>query len=75
LLKELEGRGIENLQGKESTLLESLDKLVAFQRRCAEDPSLQRYRRKRNPYKSPEERRESKKWEDRKICFEDKNYV
>lgn len=68
LLQGLKQWRVEQLEGEEEILLDSLQDLVEFQIRCALDPNLQSYRKGR--YRPPEERKESKRWQSRKICFE-----
>lgn len=58
----------EKLENQHSTLLKLLDKLVAHQINCANDPNLSSYRLKRG-YKSVKERVPSAKWKHRKICY------
>lgn len=70
----LEERGLETVGEKKESMLKALDSLVAFQIQCSKDPSLQRYSRKRGSYKKPEERQAAKRWEHRKICYEDRHY-
>lgn len=74
LVKNLERIEWENVGVKKECLLKALDELCAFQIKCAEDPDLQRYSRKRGSYKKPSERVSSKRWDHRKICFEDRHY-
>jgi len=65
----------ERLEGRHHILLSTLDKLVQFQIACALDPSKKSYRTARtNGYKDPSKRSYPKKWQERKICFEKKNY-
>ncbi len=65
----------ENLQGQHQILLATLEKLVQFQIACALDPSKKSYRTARTSgYKDPSQRKYPKKWQERKICFENKNY-
>ncbi|MGB0454863.1 MAG: hypothetical protein ACPGJV_14230, partial [Bacteriovoracaceae bacterium] len=76
VLKNLERLGIESLGESLEVLPASLDKIVEFQKKCAADPTLKRYKHKgkSGAYKDPSKRKLSKKWGDRKICFEEKNY-
>ena len=74
LISELEKQGLENVGAQKETMPHLLSELVKFQIKCANDPALQTYKRKRSSYKSPSERKNAKRWEQRKICFEDKNY-
>lgn len=69
VLVNLERLGWENLGKKKGLLPLYLQKIVDFQKKCAEDPELNSYSRKNGFYKDPENRRPSKKWEKRKICF------
>ena len=55
-------------------LPEILDKIVAFQIKCAADPNLQSYRYKKN-YTPVESRKAAKKWEKRSIYFRGKDPV
>lgn len=70
VLQELEKHELEKVGDKKENLILLLDKLVEFQIKCACDPSLNHYRRGSRPYKKPSERKDSKKWESRKICFD-----
>ena len=65
----------ETLDGRHYILLETLEKLVQFQIACALDPSKKSYRTERTKgYKDPSMRTYPKKWQERRICFEKKNY-
>ena len=46
LLEIFERRGVEKLQGKHATLMQTLDAMVDFQLRCAADPNLPSHRLK-----------------------------
>ena len=70
VLSILEEQKLEKLGAKKEILLKSLQNLVAFQIKCASDPKMQHYGRRFRPYSKPEERSPSKKWQDRKVCFE-----
>jgi DTW domain-containing protein YfiP len=72
LLDELEKRGLEKIGEKKEILLQTLDRMVQFQVQCANDPNKKGYRR--GQFKSKEQRQIPKKWDYRKICFEEKNY-
>ncbi len=72
LLNGLEKWGNENLQGKQEILPSSLQKIVDFQIKCINDPTLNSYRK--GHFIEPSTRKPSVKWEYRKICFEDKNF-
>lgn len=72
LIGGLEKWGHEKLNGGSVELTKALKTLVDFQLRCANDPSLKGYRRK--SYTTPDNRPTSKKWDGRKICFQEKNY-
>jgi hypothetical protein len=74
VIENLERSGWENVGPKKDCLLRALDKLVEFQIKCSQDPSLQRYKRKRGTFKKPSERVASKRWDYRKICYEDRHY-
>ena len=74
VLSNLESQGLENLGEKKEVLLTCLQKLVDFQKKCADDPNLKTVYRRGYSYKDPSLRKVSKKWQDRKICFEDRNY-
>ncbi len=72
LLSELEEQKLEDTKGKKQTLLQALENLVQFQIKCANDPSLQNFKRfKERADVLPRERVASKKWEKRKVCFQD----
>lgn len=72
LLKALEERGLEQVGQKKQILLDTLDRMVRYQVQCANDPNRKGYRR--GQFKSKEQRQIPKKWDYRKICFEEKNY-
>ena len=65
----LEEQGLENVGEKKFQLMELLSHLVEFQIKCATDPNLSSYRKKKT-YKDPSERKPSKKWDSRNICFD-----
>lgn len=71
VLYELEKQGLENMGDLKENLLKSLERLVQFQIRCANDPSLQHFDRDTQPYTNPNKRKPSKKWNARTICFRD----
>lgn len=72
VLVALEKQGLEQLGNKKEELITTLQKLVDFQIKCASDPNLKSYKRTGSgQYKKPSERAISKKWENRKVCFED----
>lgn len=54
--------------GRQNALMDVFRELVKFQIRCAEDPNLQSYRKKKG-FSSTKERKPAKKWEKRKIFF------
>lgn len=66
----LEKQKIENTNGRKERLLFALDAMVEFQIKCANDPNLVSYKRKK-PYKGIEERKPSLKWQERSVCFLD----
>lgn len=72
LLAELEKQGIENIGDDKEILLKTLDQLVTKQVECANDPNRKGYRR--GTFKTKEQRSIPKKWDYRKICYEEKNY-
>lgn len=72
LLDALEQQGLEKIGEKKQTLLDTLDRMVKYQVDCANDPNRQGYRR--GQFKSKDQRQIPKKWDYRKICFEEKNY-
>lgn len=72
-LQGLKQSDLEKIQGEEDlVLLKSLEKIVDFQMKCANDPARNHYRN--SSYKPPSERKISKKHITRKICFEPQNY-
>jgi len=68
LLDVLDRQGYERLEGRHAVLPEILDKIVAFQIKCAADPNLPSYRHKKN-YTAAENRKPAKKWETRSLYF------
>jgi DTW domain-containing protein len=72
LLNGLDKWKLENLQGKQNILPEVLANIVDFQIKCSNDPTLNGYRR--GAFSDPAKRKDSVKWLDRKICFDEKNY-
>jgi DTW domain-containing protein len=74
LLGLLEQQGLENIGAAKDSMIKALDQLVKFHIKCASDPSMKHYDRKGGAYKDPSERKPSKKWEYREICFDEKNY-
>lgn len=68
----LENQGLEQVGTQKEVLLQTLARMVQFQVECANDPNRQGYRR--GQFKSKEQRKIPKKWDYRKICFEEKNY-
>ena len=73
LLCGLEIQGVEQLGQSKEELNKALQLLVDYQLECARDPSRNHYRAGTS-YKPPEQRRRSKKWSQRQVCFLDKNY-
>lgn len=73
VLSALEKQNLESIGERKDILIETLDRIVAFQVKCANDPTKQGYRR--GQFKSKEQRKVPKKWDYRKICFEEKNYL
>ncbi|MBP9674388.1 MAG: DTW domain-containing protein [Bacteriovoracaceae bacterium] len=73
LLDGLKKWGHENITHEHQVLLEALDKLVDYQFKCARDPNKKSYRR--GCYKEPSERKASKKWKNRHVAFDEKNYT
>jgi DTW domain-containing protein YfiP len=72
LLNDMNQWGLETLSGQQKTLLAGLERLCAIQVQCSQDPTRSRYRQ--GTYRPPSERQMSKKWQERKICFDLKNY-
>jgi hypothetical protein len=68
-LSECERRKLLNLEKKHDKMLVTFKKMIDFQIECAQDESLKTYRRNSDGYKSPSERKPSKKWENRSIVF------
>ncbi len=73
LLNGLEKWNFEQLGGKQKILPQALERIVDFQLKCTLDPKLPSYRR--GTFSDPSKRKESIKWESRKICFDEKNYL
>ncbi|MFI5391325.1 MAG: tRNA-uridine aminocarboxypropyltransferase [Bacteriovoracales bacterium] len=73
LLNGLEKWNLEQLEGKQKILPQALERIVDFQLKCAIDPKLSGYRR--GAFSDPSKRKDSIKWESRKICFDEKNYL
>lgn len=72
LLDCLEQWGHENLGNQHHALLEAQERMVQFQIDCARDPSLKKYGR--GHYSLAVERPQAKRWEQRQLLFEEKNY-
>lgn len=71
LLNELHKRGHESLnQNQHHQLLDHLKRMVDYQIACSKDPTRSSYRA--GEWKSPEQRKPSKKWSQRKICYQDR---
>lgn len=73
LLNGLDKWKLENLDGKQNILPKVLANIVDFQIKCSTDPAMKGYRR--GSFSDPSQRKESVKWLDRKICFDEKNYL
>lgn len=73
LLNGLDKWHLERLEGKQNILPKVLANIVDFQIKCSTDPNLNGYRR--GAFSDPAERKDSIKWLDRKICFDEKNYI
>lgn len=70
LLDKLKKIHLENFEEtKKENMLQSFFKMVEFHKKLANDPNQNNYHRTSNPVKKREERRSSKKWEKRSICF------
>lgn len=68
-LSECERRGLESLDNKQDNLIEVFKEMVAFQVKCALDPSLPSYRKSKDGYTKKRERVKSKKWGTNRIVF------
>jgi DTW domain-containing protein len=73
LLNGLNKWNLEKLEGKHHILPKVLSNIVDFQIKCSTDPALSGYRR--GSFSDPTKRKDSVKWLDRKICFDEKNYI
>jgi len=73
LLDSLNKWDIESLNSSHDELNHALKMLVDFQVKCAEDPTIESYRRS-GGFKKSGERKASKKWKTRSICYDEKNY-
>lgn len=71
-LSECERRHLISLEGKHHQMLTTFKTMIDFQVKCANDPTLDSYRRKKSGFSNPKERRASKKWENRSIIFRGK---
>jgi DTW domain-containing protein YfiP len=67
VIMELNRLGLEATGGKEENLMEVFRKTVRQQMELAQDPTKNRYRPK--AYRAPEERKISRKWEERSVFF------
>ncbi|MFL5786201.1 MAG: tRNA-uridine aminocarboxypropyltransferase [Bacteriovoracaceae bacterium] len=67
VILELNRLGLEATNGLEENLMEVFRKTVSQQIELASDPTKNRYRPK--AYRPPEERKISRKWEDRSVFF------
>lgn len=74
LLSALEDQGAESLADQKETLLVALAKTVEFHQACANDPTLNNYKRDSQLPKKTTDRISSKKWETRSICYLNKNF-
>lgn len=68
LLSEWERQGMDTYNGTHDILLKVFQEVIDYQVKCANDPNLKSYRGKRG-YSTPEERRKSKKWDERSLFF------
>lgn len=66
-LDESEKQGREYLQGRHQILLDTLHRVVQFQRDCAANPDIPSYRSRIS--RPPRERVKAKKWEKRNLFF------
>ncbi len=73
LLNGLDKWNLERLEGKQNVLPKVLANIVDFQIKCSQDPTLNSYRR--GSFSDPAKRKDSIKWMDRKICFDENNYI
>jgi DTW domain-containing protein YfiP len=77
VLESLEDMGLESLEENIKSLPSVLASIVKFQMECAKDPARKNHFHdvdKTRTYKPPSERERSKRWDHRKICFEEDNY-
>lgn len=68
VLDQLNRMTFENIGDQHEQLLRAFDELIQFQIKCASDPSLPSYRNKKG-YTKKEDRKPSKRWEERSIIF------
>lgn len=66
-LSECERRGIEQLDPNHLNMLDVFKAMIAFQIKCANDPSIPSFRPNGGGYSKKEDRIKAKKWEKRKI--------
>jgi len=71
-IQECNRRGLESTDKQEDQMLEVFKAMIAFQIKCAEDPTLNTYRKRPGGFTKKEDRIRAKKWLYRNIVLADK---